>query len=348
MTTTKSTKIISAHKNTLSNEELSLVRETVRSGGLVVFPTETVYGLGADGTNDSAAHAIYEAKGRPSNNPLIIHIANPADAERYCITSELYDRLAAAFMPGPLTVILPKKDIIPASVTGGLETVAVRCPSHPIANAIIRACETPIAAPSANLSGRPSPTCARYCIEDMEGRADIIIDGGDCIFGIESTIVKPEEDGSLTLLRPGAVTVEDLLGVAERVNIADGVAERPREDAVPLSPGMLYKHYAPVTDFYLLDGKDEDIYAYLNEQVNDSVFLMFEEDEKYISEKIKTISLGSRKHPEEEAHLLFTALRQADEMGADAIYARLPEAKGLNLALLNRLIRASAHRVIRL
>lgn len=348
MTTTKSTKIISAHGDALSKEELSLVRETVKRGGLVVFPTETVYGLGADGTNDSAAHAIYEAKGRPSNNPLIIHIANPADADRYCVTSELYDRLAAAFMPGPLTVILPKKDIIPQSVTGGLATVAVRCPSHPIANAIIRACETPIAAPSANLSGKPSPTCAKYCIEDMNGRADIIIDGGDCLFGIESTIVKPEDDGSVTLLRPGAVTVEDLLTVAERVNIADGVIERPREDALPLSPGMLYKHYAPTTDFYLLDGCDEAIYTYLNTRENNCVFLMVEEDKPHISDNIKTISLGSREHPEEEAHLLFTALRRADEMGADTIYARLPDEKGLNLALLNRLIRASAHRIIKL
>lgn len=348
MTTMKNTKIISAHGDALSKEELSLVRKTIKGGGLVVFPTETVYGLGADGTSDSAAHAIYEAKGRPSNNPLIIHIANPADAERYCVTSELYDRLATEFMPGPLTVILPKKDIIPTSVTGGLPTVAVRCPSHPIANAIIRTCNLPIAAPSANLSGKPSPTCAQYCIEDMKGRADVIIDGGDCLFGIESTIVKPEEDGSLTLLRPGAVTVEDLLTVAERVNIADGIVERPREDAVPLSPGMLYKHYAPATDFYLLDGCDEAVYAYLNEREDDCVFLMFEEDKKYISERIKTISLGSREHPEEEAHRLFSALREADKMGADVIYARLPEAKGLNLALLNRLIRASAHRVIKL
>ena len=348
MMTTKNTKIISAQNKSLSNEELSLVREVIRGGGLVVFPTETVYGIGADGTNDSAARAIYEAKGRPSNNPLIIHIANPADAEKYCETSPLYDRLSAEFMPGPLTVILPKKNVIPDSVTGGLSTVAVRCPAHPIASALIRACGVPVAAPSANLSGKPSPTCAKYCIEDMNGRADVIIDGGDCRFGIESTIVKPEEDGSLTLLRPGAITVEDLLKVADRVNIADGVIERPREDAIPLSPGMLYKHYAPSTDFYLLDGNDEAIYEYLNRQTDNCVFLMFEEDKKHISKNIKTISLGSKEHPEEEAHLLFTALRDADTMGADVIFARLPEAKGLNLALLNRLIRASAHRIIKL
>ena len=194
----------------------------LKNGGLVVFPTETVYGLGGNALDSDAAKKIYAAKGRPSDNPLIIHIAQPKDAEKYCITNEIYYRLADAFMPGPLTVILPKRDIVPSSVTGGLSTVAVRCPSHPIARELISASGFPIAAPSANISGKPSPTCAEYVIEDMSGRVDMIIDGGECEIGLESTIVKIENDG-LILLRPGGITCDALSCVCENVKVADAV-----------------------------------------------------------------------------------------------------------------------------
>ena len=168
--------------------------EIIRNGGLVAFPTETVYGLGGDATDKSAAAKIYAAKGRPSDNPLIIHVFSPEDAERFAYTNELYYKLAKAFMPGPLTIILPKRDIIPAEVTGGLDTVAVRCPSHPIAQALIKESGTAIAAPSANLSGSPSPTCAKHVIDDLTGRVDCIIDGGESEIGLESTIIKLDEE----------------------------------------------------------------------------------------------------------------------------------------------------------
>lgn len=227
----------------------------IRTGGLVVFPTETVYGLGGDATNADASRRIYAAKGRPSDNPLIIHVASPQDAAMYADTDALYDRLAKAFMPGPLTVIMPRKPIIPLSTTGGLETVAVRCPSHPVAHALIAAAGVPIAAPSANLSGKPSPTCAAHVAQDMDGRVEMILDGGDCEIGLESTIVKLDRDGDgefLTLLRPGGITYDALCCVCERVAIAPAVTELLSADVRPLSPGMKYKHYAPATPVVLL------------------------------------------------------------------------------------------------
>jgi L-threonylcarbamoyladenylate synthase len=194
----------------------------IREGGLAVFPTETVYGLGGNGLDAEAAKKIYAAKGRPSDNPLIIHVAKPEDAYAYVLTDnvtrELYERLAKAFMPGPLTVILPKRDCVPYSTTGGLDSVAVRCPSHPVAHALIEAAGVPVAAPSANLSGKPSPTCAAHVADDLSGRVEVIIDGGECDIGLESTIVKidrDEEGGYLTLLRPGGITYDALTCVCD-------------------------------------------------------------------------------------------------------------------------------------
>ena len=190
-------------------KDLARAAAILRSGGLVVFPTETVYGLGGNATRDEAAKKIYAAKGRPSDNPLIIHIADPTDAEQYAVTNALYYRLAKAFMPGPLTVILPRKNTIPKSTTGGLDSVAVRCPSHPVAHRLIELCGVAIAAPSANLSGKPSPTSAAHVAQDMDGRVDMILDGGESEIGLESTIVKIDGDG-LILLRPGGITCDAL------------------------------------------------------------------------------------------------------------------------------------------
>lgn len=348
--TEKQTLIIDAKERQLTHEELKHIKDTVKCGGLVVFPTETVYGLGADGTNADAAISVYEAKGRPSNNPLIIHISDPEDAGKYCVTDELYFKLAKAFMPGPLTVILKKKNIIPDSVTGGLGTVAVRCPSHPIARSIIKECGLPIAAPSANLSGRPSPTCARYCIEDLFGRVDVIVDGGDCEIGLESTIVKTEDDGSLTLLRPGAITVDELSkATSAPVRIASGVLSELEAGAIPLSPGMMYKHYAPKTDFLLLDGTDKQIYTYVNSIQNKRVvFLSLDGDESEFKNNIKLINIGNKNQPLTQASRIFSALREADTEDADVIFSRLPGTTGVELALFNRLIRASAHHIIKL
>lgn len=326
-------------------DKLDAAAKIILSGGLVVFPTETVYGLGGNGLLADAAKKIYSAKGRPSDNPLIIHIAESKDAEKYAHTSDIYFRLADAFMPGPLTVIMPKRDCIPLSVTGGLDTVAVRCPSHPIAHALIEKCGVPIAAPSANISGRPSPTSAKYVEEDMNGRVDMIIDGGECEIGLESTIVKIDGN-SLTLLRPGAITYDALCCVCEDVKIAPAVLEKLAENEKPLSPGMKYRHYAPNADFVLLDGNEDDVLEFIKkEQIeNNCAALCYDEELKFLNSSL-SISIGKKDDLNAQAKRLFTALREADKLGAKKIYAHLPTLNGLGLALYNRMIRAAAHTI---
>lgn len=321
--------------------------EILAGGGLVVFPTETVYGLGGNATNEAAAKKIYAAKGRPSDNPLIIHIADPKEAEDYAVTSPLYYALAKAFMPGPLTVILPKKESIPLSTTGGLDSVAVRCPSHPVANRLIRACGFPIAAPSANLSGKPSPTSAEDVAEDLDGRVDMIIDGGECDIGLESTIVKLEGD-TATLLRPGAVTYDALCMVCERVEIADAVLHRLSDNERPLSPGMKYRHYAPSSPLVLLAGEDAARLAFLQKMQKEKKCAILCYDEEIPSLESKDLlPIGARDDISTQAHRLFGALRAADRTDAEIIYAPLPPAEGLGLALYNRMIRAAAHTVLK-
>ena len=330
-------------------EGLQRAADILKNGGLVVFPTETVYGLGGNGLSPEAAQKIYAAKGRPSDNPLIIHISTPADAYQYAHAGKLYDKLAKAFMPGPLTVILPKRDNIPYATTGGLDTVAVRCPDHPVAHALIEACGLPIAAPSANLSGSPSPTCAAHVVQDLSGRVDMIIDGGDCHIGLESTIVKIDSDSQgeyLTLLRPGAVTADALSCVCDRVVIAPAVLEQLKAGERPLSPGMMYKHYAPSIPLVLLDGTDEDVLAYLiSEQTHKNCAILCYDEEILHLQNKNLLPVGGRHDLATQAHLLFARLREADTTKADIIYAHLPPKDGLGLALYNRLIRAAAHTV---
>lgn len=342
------TKIVKIAKlNNDAKEKLRQAAAILSSGGLVVMPTETVYGLGGDATSADAARKIYEAKGRPSNNPLIIHIADPCDAEEYCHTSPLYYKLAKAFMPGPLTVIMQKKDTIPTPVTGGLDTVAVRCPDHKVANALIRAFGKPIAAPSANISGRPSPTCAKYVIEDLCGHVDMIIDGGECEIGLESTIVKIDGD-TLTLLRPGAVTYDALTMVCEKVKIADAVTDKLKEGETVLSPGMMYRHYSPNTPVVLIDGDDGRFIDFiLSEQQRTAGkcgVICYDGEEKLIGEN-NVITIGKKDDLASHGKHIFTALREADTFGAEIIYAHLPPKEGLGLALYNRMIRAAAHTV---
>jgi len=327
--------------------EIARAAAVIRRGGLVVFPTETVYGLGGDATDSCAAKAIYAAKGRPSDNPLIIHVAAPQDAEHYAVTSPMYYKLAEKFMPGPLTVILPKKDTIPRSVTGGLDTVAVRCPSHPVAHALIAAAGVPIAAPSANLSGRPSPTLAEHAIRDLDGRVDIILDGGPADFGLESTIVLLDGDNA-TLLRPGAVTYDALCCVCHRVDVAPAVTAAMAESERALSPGMKYKHYAPRAPLILLDG---DAAAFLTTAARDPAvgILCYDEEKAALSARGATLfPIGARDDLTAQAHWLFAALREADEHHElQKLYAHLPPQNGVGLALYNRLIRAAAHTVLK-
>lgn len=336
----------------------------IRAGGLVVFPTETVYGLGGDGLNARAAEKIYAAKGRPSDNPLIIHVAEPADTFHYTITTPesraLFDRLAEAFMPGPLTVILPKAPVVPLSTTGGLGTVAVRCPSHPIAHALIQAAGVPIAAPSANRSGKPSPTEAAHVIHDLDGRVDMILDGGMCDIGLESTIVKIDTDDEgayLTLLRPGGITYDALSLVCPRITVARAVSEQLRADEKPLSPGMKYRHYAPSAPLVLLEGDGEAVLAFLQDkQVTEAcAILCYDEEASFLQDRW-LLPVGPRDDLAVQAHTLFARLREADSLGGGTdpavgdpptiIYAHLPPKEGLGLALYNRMIRAAAHTIL--
>ena len=339
------TKLINVSAEALREDELREAANTIKSGGLVVFPTETVYGLGGNGLDADAAKRIYAAKGRPSDNPLILHISTPEEAEQYAYTEPLYYQLASAFMPGPLTVILPKRDVVPDSATGGLNTVALRCPAHPVANLLIRLAGVPIAAPSANLSGKPSPTCASHVRQDMDGRVNMIIDGGDCEIGLESTIVSIK-DNTLTLLRPGGITYDALCMVCDNVKVADAVLNQLAENERPLSPGMKYRHYAPTAPVVLLKGEDSAVLSYLQEAQTreECVILCYDEERAQLRDE-GLIPIGAREDIATQAKRLFAALRKADGTNAKIIYAHYPPTDGLGLALCNRLIRAAAHTV---
>ena len=323
----------------------------LNDGGLVAFPTETVYGLGGDATNPDAARKIFAAKGRPSDNPLIIHIAEPCEAEKYTYTNEIYYKLAEKFMPGPLTVILKSKDNIPYETRGGLDTVAVRCPINEIARELIRSLGRPIAAPSANLSGSPSPTTAKHVVDDLSGRIDMIIDGGDCEIGLESTIVKIEEDNSITLLRPGKITVDELACIAP-VSIANAVTDDLKVGEIAISPGMKYRHYAPKSPLVLLDGDNSEIINHItNEKAKKMAVLCYNEDISLYRnslEKVVLYSFGAKDDISEQARHLFSVLREVDKENFDVIFAPVPSKKGIGLALYNRMIRAAAHTMINL
>ncbi len=331
---------------------LNEAAQVIKTGGLVVFPTETVYGLGADATSSEAASKIYKAKGRPSDNPLIIHISKPEDATIYTYTNELYFKIAKAFMPGPITVVLPVKNNIPEETRASLPTVAVRCPSHPIANKLIELAGVPIAAPSANISGSPSPTKASHVVDDMSGRVNMIIDGGDSEFGIESTIVKIEGD-TIILLRPGKITYDDLLSICGSVEIASAVTDSLKEGEPVISPGMKYRHYAPSIPVYLIDADMEKTVNYLSDisTVKKIAYLCYEENIGFFKEKAPDVYIydfGKEENNLAHAHSLFDILRDADKRDFDEIYAPLPVKTGVGLALYNRMIRAAAYHIIRM
>lgn len=341
------TEILPVTGNTSPEEEETLRRaaDCIRAGGLVVFPTETVYGLGGNALDAEAAKKIYAAKGRPSDNPLIVHIADIDEAELYCRTNALFYRLACAFWPGPLTMILPKRSCIPDSVTGGLDTVALRLPSDRTANALIRLAGVPIAAPSANISGHPSPTTKEHVINDLDGRVDMILAGQPCEIGLESTVIKVEDD-SVILLRPGGVTYEDLCGLLgeEHVTVDRIVTEKVTGDFKPISPGMKYRHYAPSAPVLLLHGEEERIRAFLSEKYAsepDAGFLVYDEDAPLLPGS-RTVTFGSRTDSAMQAHRLFLCLRAFDDMpDIRVIYARIPSRAGIGLAVYNRLAKAA-------
>ncbi len=328
-----------------SDGDIEKAAKIIASGGLVVMPTETVYGLGANALDKTAVTNVYKAKGRPMDNPLIVHLATPEDAEKYAQTNEAFYKLAERFMPGPLTVILPKKDIIPYEVTCGLDTVAIRVPSNEIAHRLIELSGCPIAAPSANLSGKPSPTSFEHVVEDMNGRVDAIINGGKCDVGVESTVIILK-DNTAEILRPGLVTYEDLVEIIPNITINEAVKNQCTT-AKPASPGMKYRHYAPSSPVCLVDGKDENIIAFFKDKqlTENCGILCFDEDAKHLSPK-KLLTFGSHFDEQKQAHELFDMLRRFDSMSVDKIYARLPSDKGVGLAVYNRLIRAAGFTII--
>lgn len=329
----------------VAEEAFHRAGKILHDGGLVAFPTETVYGLGANALDPAAAKKIYEAKGRPADNPLIVHVADPQDAEAFAVTTPAYYALAQRFMPGPLTVILDKKPIIPDSVTGGLNTVAVRCPNHMAARRLIRAAGVPVAAPSANLSGSPSPTTAEHVLADLSGRIDMILDGGACAIGVESTVVRLTETGC-TLLRPGEVLPRELASVVENVLVAPAVLDPNAAGDHPQSPGMKYRHYAPNTKLILVEDSADGFVDFVNRQKTSCGVLSYTEDkERFLHAKV--MDLGARNDPAAQMHNLFRILREADSMQVPIIYAPLPPKTDEYLALYNRIIRAAGCEVIK-
>lgn len=310
------------------------------AGELVAFPTETVYGLGADALNGEAAARIFAAKGRPADNPLIAHIAGESGlagliALEPCACAR---KLMRAFWPGPMTLIFPKSPRVPREVTAGLDTVAVRMPSHPVARALICAAQTPIAAPSANRSGRPSPTTAAHVLEDMEGRIPLILDGGPCEVGLESTVV--DVTGARPrILRPGGVTLEMLEGVVGDVDVDEGVLHQLQAGSQARSPGMKYKHYAPKGEVTIVTGpRAAQEIARLYDAADGRAAILAFSQADYGARRVYRL----KNAPGE----LFAALRQLDEDGMETIYAEDVPTAGVGLAVMNRLMRAAAFRVV--
>lgn len=328
-------------------KSIELVGKLLKSGELVGIPTETVYGLAANAFDGKAVEKIFKAKGRPMDNPLIVHISDLSQINDLVTEfSPKAQALADAFWSGPLTIIMPCSDKVPTQVTAGLNTVAVRFPSHKTAQQIISSAGVPLAAPSANLSGSPSPTSAKYVYNDLKGKIPVIIDGGECQVGLESTVITLATEIP-TLLRPGGITVEQLETVIGKINIDKGVTQMLSKDTVVASPGMKYKHYAPMAKVIILKGSTNQYANYVNNHSNGCTgALCYSGDESLL--KVPCVSLGNAQDHNAQAHNLFTALRKLDEMGLKTVYARCPSTEGVGLAVYNRLIRSAGFEVINL
>lgn len=326
--------------------------EILRAGGLVAFPTETVYGLGANALDSNAAQRVYAAKGRPSDNPLIVHICDMKALEE--LVSEVPDnalKLAKKFWPGPLTMIFRKKEIVPASITGGLDTVAVRMPSHPVASELIRQSGVYIAAPSANTSGRPSPTRAAHVVEDLSGKIDMIIQDDTVDIGLESTIV--DVSGEIpVILRPGFITKKMLEEIVGQVMTDPAIMGGVKEGVVPKAPGMKYRHYAPKAELTIVEGERAHVIKYINEQTfrleaegkKVCVMATDESQSEYICRNI--FSAGSREHEDEIGRNLFYLLREFDRLGMENVYSESFPDNNVGQAVMNRLIKAAGHKII--
>ena len=318
----------------------------LRRGGLLGIPTETVYGLGADGLNEDAVRRIFEAKGRPQDNPLILHIPEASWLERCCVdVPDTAYTLASRFWPGPLTMILPRRSCVPLRTTGGLETVGVRCPDHPVTRAIIAAADTPVAAPSGNTSGRPSPTTAQHMVEDMWGKIDGIVDGGPCVVGVESTIidltVQPPR-----LLRPGGLPLEALEEVLGQVAVDDAVRRKMGEGERPRAPGMKYRHYAPKAAVTTVTGSPRRSAAWIAAHITENAgVICFDEFAPLFPGHI-VHRLGPAGDKLAQAQHVFDALRTFDDTDVPEIFAQCPDETGLGLAVSNRLKKAAGFHVV--
>lgn len=329
----------------LKETEMKEAARILENGGLVAIPTETVYGLAANALNEGAVARIFQVKGRAQDNPLIVHISEMSMLPP--LLSDIPKKaqtLAKAFWPGPLTMVLPRSPLVPAIVSAGLDTVAVRMPSHPLARAVISCCGLPLAAPSANRSGSPSPTCAAHVLLDLKGKIPAVLDGGDCAVGVESTVVslcgsRPR------LLRPGGVTAEQLREALGDLEVASGVLHPLSPGERPASPGMKYKHYAPRAEVTLVKGSREAFARYLAQHAGPGVFaLCFSGDGEGLP--VPYVSYGAENDAKTQAKALFAALRELDRLGAQTVYARCPHEEGIGLAVLNRMLRAAAFRVV--
>ncbi|MBC8062109.1 MAG: threonylcarbamoyl-AMP synthase [Clostridiaceae bacterium] len=347
------TKIIYLDENKIDESQIKVAGEILHKGGLVAFPTETVYGLGADATNIEAVKKIFEAKGRPQDNPLIVHVADFESIKEYVLEiPNIAHKIMEAFWPGPLTVILKKSLKIPSITSAGLESVGIRMPANLIARELIKAAGVPIAAPSANISGRPSPTEAERCIEDLTGKIDCIIGGGSCQVGLESTIIDCTTDPPC-VLRPGAITVDMLRNFDERIYIDRAIMKKPELDFKPKAPGMKYRHYAPNAPVKIVCGDLQKTIAKINEMVQN-----YMDDKKLVGiiatdETIcqylqgEVVSLGSRRHIETIAQNLFETLRSFDDMKVDIILSEAFDETGMGIAVMNRLKKSAGFDIIK-
>lgn len=336
----------------VQDQELLEAAQIIRDGGLVAFPTETVYGLGANALDEKAAKKIYEAKGRPSDNPLIAHISCYEELEPLVTKiPQAGGKLARRYWPGPLTMVFSKSPAVPYGTTGGLDTVAVRMPSDPVASRLIALAGVPVAAPSANLSGRPSPTTARHVWQDMNGRINMILDGGPVGIGLESTIV--DVSGPVpVLLRPGAITLEMLRDTVGKVDVDPAIQGPPAEGLRPKAPGMKYRHYAPRGELTLVEGESRAVVSAIRRLVEEglaegrkvAVICTEETRDQYSGGILRCV--GTRTRQETIAHNLFAVLRELDDLGAEIIYSESFSQDHLGRAVMNRLMKAAGYRVI--
>ena len=329
-----------------TEENIRLGGRLLSEGQLVGFPTETVYGLGANALDEAAVCSIFAAKGRPQDNPLIVHVAGKEDAFPLCHVTPLAEKLMDAFWPGPLTLVMPKKDIVPHATCAGLDSVGVRCPDHPVALALIQAAKVPVAAPSANTSGKPSPTRAKHVFEDMQGKIPLILDGGDCTVGVESTVLSVTGDIPV-ILRPGKVTQQDIAAVAGDCKVADSVMRPLRENESAPSPGMKHRHYAPEGKMTIVQGRDEGQVVSLLKAMydeNENACILCRENLMTAFDERRVFSLGNT--PEDTARILFAALRDMDDMKVSRILCQGWDTGGVGLAVMNRMARAAAFDII--